>query len=273
MATATQAQRQPPPPSAAKYGAISALIAAKAAAEVGQQASQGAKGLAAMFASIFRYQVMTATLAEHGVVQMLADQDYDHPGDAELVPTAFTIPRDTFEPMVDSVLSDETEEAARQARVERMAESILQESARLAQQVAITARPDVVWVRQLNLPSCSRCAVLAGIEGTWSTGFARHPGCDCYMLPTTEAPKYLEDPVELAREGKVTGLSKADMRALDSGADFNKVVNVRRKAAGLTVSGQVLTRAGQLTPAGIYDQAGDDREYAVELLRKSGYLH
>ena len=70
----------------------------------------------------------------------------------------------------------------------------------------------------------------------------------------------------------MTGLSKADRRALDEGADFAQIVNVRAKAAGLSESGQVLARAGRMTPAGIFDLAGDDRDYALELLRKYEYI-
>ena len=97
--------------------------------------------------------------------------------------------------------------------------------------------------------------------------------CDCVMVPTTVAsPDLTYDPIELARDGQVTGLSKADRRALDEGADFAQIVNVRAKAAGLSESGQVLARAGRMTPAGIFDLAGDDRDYALELLRKYEYI-
>src|SRR5690606_31251703 len=111
-------------------------------------------------------------------------------------------------------------------------------------------RPRVQHVRHLNLPSCSRCAVLAGRVYRFSDGFQRHPGCDCVMIPTTvAAPDLTYDPAQLARDGRVTGLSKSDLRALGEGADFNQVVNVRAKKAGLRQSGEALTRAGRPTPA------------------------
>jgi hypothetical protein len=80
------------------------------------------------------------------------------------------------------------------------------------------------------------------------------------------------DPVELARAGQVTGLSKADRQAILDGADFGKVVNVRARAAGLKESGVVLLRAGRMTPEAIYRVADGDRTRALDLLAKHGYV-
>lgn len=93
------------------------------------------------------------------------------------------------------------------------------------------------------------------------------------MVPTQQdaAPDLVADPTDLVREGKVTGLSKADLRAVRDGADLGKVVNVRRYAAGLTESGRVLARAGKLTPEGIYRLASTQAD-AVAMLRRFGYL-
>lgn len=50
------------------------------------------------------------------------------------------------------------------------------DAARGASQVAMAARPKVSgYVRMLNLPSCSRCVILAGRWHGWSDGFRRHP--------------------------------------------------------------------------------------------------
>jgi hypothetical protein len=55
--------------------------------------------------------------------------------------------------------------------------------------------------------------VLAGRVYRYSSGFLRHPNCDCTMIPTSLAnPAFVHDPVDLMREGQVTGLSKADRR-------------------------------------------------------------
>jgi hypothetical protein len=127
-------------------------------------------------------------------------------------------------------------------------------------------------VRYLSPPSCSRCAVLAGRVYRYSDGFLRHPRCDCTMIPTSIAnPAFTHDPVDLARRGLVTGMSKADMRAVDDGADFGRVVNVRLKTAGLGTPGRVLSRAGRPTPEAIYRSAAS-REDAIQALISAGYV-
>ena len=92
------------------------------------------------------------------------------------------------------------------------------------------------------------------------------------MVPTTLAnDRYVHDPVELMREGKVTGLSKADQKAINDGADFNKVVNVRLQSGGVRSSGRVLSRRGRPTPEAIYQQA-TSRDDAIERLIAAGYV-
>jgi len=223
------------------------------------------RGFRSMWQQVARYQVAQAVLASRAVDQMLTEQDIDAPALATINPTAFTTTLDTFEQMLADITAD--------WQAERLAESLVVDAARAAQGAAVTARPHVEHVRHLNLPSCSRCAVLAGRVYRYSEGFKRHPGCDCVMIPVTVAsPDLTYDPVELARNGQVTGLSKADLRAVTDGADFNKVVNVRLRKAGLTESGRVLSRAGRPTPEAIYRLAPDDREEAIRLLRAAGYL-
>jgi hypothetical protein len=159
------------------------------------------------------------------------------------------------------------------ANLDRLVSSLVQDAGRSAESVAVAARPRVGYTRYLSPPSCSRCAVLAGRTYRFSQGFQRHPGCDCTMIPAAEnaGKDLVSDPTDLIREGKVTGLSKADMRALADGADFNQVVNVRSAKAGLLESGRVLARAGRLTPEGVYRLASS-REEAVALLRRHRYL-
>ena len=250
-----------PPPTASKYYATSAL-AATAASRAAVAARP--QGIRAAWLSIARFQVAQAVLAPRAVDKMLAEQDIDIPPLAALNPTAFATTLETFEQMV----AEFTEEW----ELERLAESLVQDAGRAAQGVSVASRPRVSHVRHLNLPSCSRCAVLAGRVYRFSEGFQRHPGCDCVMIPVTLAsPDLTYDPVELAREGQVTGLSKADLRAVTDGADFNKVANVRQRRAGLTESGRVLNRAGKPTPEAVYRLA-NDREEAVALLKQAGYL-
>ena len=86
------------------------------------------------------------------------------------------------------------------------------------------------------------------------------------MVPTTVAnDQFTQDPVDLMERGLVTGLSKADRRAIADGADFNQVVNVRQQKAGLRQSGRVLARNGRPTPEGIYAAAAS-RDDAIQRL-------
>jgi hypothetical protein len=148
----------------------------------------------------------------------------------------------------------------------------VQDAGRAAESVATAARPDTGHVRYLSPPSCGRCAVLAGRVYRYSEGFKRHTNCDCTMIPTTVAnPQFVQDPVDLMERGQIRGLSKADMQAVADGADLGKVVNVRKRAAGLRESGRVLARAGKPTPEGIYRLASDQTA-AVAMLRRFGYL-
>lgn len=255
------ATQTPPPPTASKYRAASALLAIKAATEA---LAARPRGLAALAQTILRYQIIAGTFADRAVGVMLADQRIEAPPQATLNLPAFTTSPLTLERMTVKTDTD--------AEFQRLVESITQETARAVQQAAVAVRPEVGWVRHLTLPSCSRCAVLAGRVYRWSDGFLRHPGCDCVMIPAAENDDSMTYDVEaLARSGRVTGLSRADRQALNDGADFGQVVNVRSRKAGLTESGRVLERAGRMTPEGIYRMASDRAE-ALELLTQQGYL-
>lgn len=158
------------------------------------------------------------------------------------------------------------------------------DAGRQAQSVAITTRPHVQWVRFVNLPCCSRCAILAGRVYRWSHGFKRHPRCDCNMLPQTVAnplpDELISDPGAILRTGQVTDLTIGQREALANGADPYQVVNARRKGAGMTTT-EGTTRRGlagsrnsgrqRLTPDGI-NRIASDRTQAVELLKQHGYV-
>lgn len=59
--------------------------------------------------------------------------------------------------------------------LDRIVHTQVQDAARAASSVAITARPGVGWVRYVNPPCCQDCAVQAGRWFRWNAGFARHP--------------------------------------------------------------------------------------------------
>lgn len=159
-------------------------------------------------------------------------------------------------------------------------------------------------IRVLNPPSCQRCAILAGRWYRWSTGFDRHPRCDCVNLPSqsagwAKAEGFLTDPMDAYRKGQIRDLTAAQIKALSEGADINQVVNayrgmsttaLRRRApvkgadpARPPLPGQPdllaalahlprTTSLGRLTPEGIYREAAGDRDAAIRLLREWGYL-
>jgi hypothetical protein len=201
-------------------------------------------------------------MAERAVAEMLAEQRIEAPADARLTAPAFTTDVQAFAAMLD---------ASGAVGLERLVESLVQDAGRAAESVAAAVRPNVYHVRYVSPPSCSRCAVLAGRVYRWSDGFLRHPHCDCTMIPTRSASPLRQSPDALVAAGHVTGLSKADRKAIADGADLSQVVNIRRRQAGLREAGAVLSRDGRLTPAGIYRLASD-RAHAVELLRAAGYI-
>jgi hypothetical protein len=81
------------------------------------------------------------------------------------------------------------DQAATDAAFDRIVAALVNDAGRTASLVDVGRRPAVTgYVRSLNPPSCSRCAVLAGRVYRYSTGFQRHPRCDCLMTPTTRPP-------------------------------------------------------------------------------------
>jgi hypothetical protein len=141
------------------------------------------------------------------------------------------------------------------------------------------------WVRMVNAPCCSRCAVLAGKFFAFNAGFLRHPRCDCVHIPSVEdmAGDFRTSPTALARSGQITDLRPLEAKAIADGADLSQVVNARRGASGLRgmtttegatrrgLAGQRLGGRARLTPEGIYTVSATRAE-AVERLRANGYI-
>lgn len=159
----------------------------------------------------------------------------------------------------------------------------ISDAGRAADTVAMTARPaSGGYVRMLVGKSCPRCAILAGRWYRWSTGFTRHPRCDCIHIPSREslAGDLTTDPRRLVETGRVTGLSKADREAIDVGADPAQVVNARRGmyvAGGKRFTRESTTKRGsapriRLMPDQILAEARGNRQEAIRLLRLHAYL-
>jgi hypothetical protein len=171
--------------------------------------------------------------------------------------------------------------ASGRSSVALMTATALQDTGRAAVSAGMGVRQVTGYVRMLNPPSCSRCAVLAGKFYRYNTGFQRHPRCDCRHIPSTEdrAGDLRTDPLAAIRAGQVAGLSKADTTAiLRDGADVSKVINAHRGMSTAQVFGQklkVTTEAARgtvrLRPESIY-RIATDRAEAQRLLKAHGYI-
>ncbi|NJP27097.1 hypothetical protein FLW53_23430 [Microbispora sp. SCL1-1] len=204
---------------------------------------------------------------------------------------------------------DRTALRAGLAALTRMMATETADAGRVATSVAMTAdRQFVTYVRVVHSPACARCIILAGREYTWSTGFQRHPRCDCTMVPRVHRPgRGYDTPAPASPDELVARMSpeeqdrifgKAGAKAIREGADIGQVVNARRgmtTAGGKSITtegttsrghagrllGQLSKQAGdryrrsqipRLTPEQIYREAGDDRDEAIRLLQRFGYL-
>lgn len=217
-------------------------------------------------------QVRAARGAVAAVGRVLAQQSIEAPPAATVAPQAFSTASD------GRTLAGLLEQADTLPKLQTMTVTQITDTDRVATGVATTIRPAVSGhIRNVGATCCSRCAILAGQFYRYSDGFKRHPGCRCTMVPTTRGTAHdeIDSPEDLFLQGRITDLSQRDAQAVRDGADLGKVVNVRRKAAGLTVAGRVIARRDgrrrRLTPEGIYDLASD-RDDAIRLLAKYGYI-
>lgn len=179
--------------------------------------------------------------------------------------------------------------------LDRILSTIVADAGRQAAGADVAARPGTGYVRMLNPPSCSRCAILAGRFYRWNAGFQRHPHCDCVHVAATvrstaaaQSEGLIDDPYDYFRsldeseQDRV--FTKAGAQALRDGADISQVVNARRgmtpngnfTAEGTTKRGYAHSllkpRQRRMTPELIYQQADGSRERAVELLKEHGYI-
>jgi len=203
-----------------------------------------------MFMVVSGAQVAVAELADPYVDAVLAEQNF---GDADqrgrVVPSAFagvasdgrSLPGLLRSPLTDvksRVAGGVAPEQARvlaTARLDRMVWTQVADTNRAAESAAIASRAKVGgYVRQLNPPSCSRCAILAGKWFRYNQGFQRHPQCDCTHVPAAEDaagdlvtnPRDYFDSLSPAQQDRI--FTKSGAQAIRDGADMNQVVNARR---------------------------------------------
>lgn len=240
-----------------------AKITASAVLDAQRLATRGAVLVAQ---SVQTYQAEAVALSLGSLSAVLGEQGIDAAQEAVVAPVALLT---GVHDLAGMLVATNTQDA-----LLRLVQTMVRDAGRTTRAVDQATRPAVTgYIRSLQPPSCGRCAVLAGRVYHYSQGFQRHPRCDCLMTPTNETNgKHLvTDPTSMFEQGQIRDLSAADVEAVKAGADLAQVVNVRRKAAGLTVGSSVMVRAGRLTPQGCLSLA-TDRADALRLLRRYGYI-
>lgn len=122
--------------------------------------------------------------------------------------------------------------------------TVLSDTGRQGESLGMGVRPVGGYVRMLNPPSCSRCVILAGRWYPKSSGFQRHPRCDCRHIPASEAVagEITVDPMayfnSLTDAEQDSVLGKAGAESVREGADLNQVVNARRGMRQAQVGGR-----------------------------------
>ncbi len=197
------------------------------------------------------------------------------------------------EPMIGALLgirggaSPDEALAAGLVQLDMIVRTQVADAGRVSDGLAIAARRHSGgYTRMLTPPSCPRCAILAGNWYRWNAGFRRHPRCDCRSIPASEdaagdlttSPRAYFDGLATAEQDRL--FTRAGAQAIRDGADINQVVNARRgmyTAGGRQLTRESTTRRGsspgaRLMPEQIYVEAGGNREQAITLLRRFGYL-
>ena len=176
------------------------------------------------------------------------------------------------------------------ANLDMLVRTQVADAGRLADQVALNTRPKATgYVRLAVGTSCARCLLLSGKFYSSSTGFQRHPRCDCIHIPASNAA-HAKIPSPEARYARLStaertraGFTRADQRAIAEGADLGQVVNAHRgmyTAGGRKFTTEGTTKRGfagsrlkgrpRLSVDQIFRDA-TDRDDALRLLERNGY--
>lgn len=249
-------------------------------------------------------QLLAARDSLASIGPMLDEQNITAPPAGEIIAASFAGTASDGRPL-ESLFA----RANDQGSLGLMVVTQVQDAARQAAAVSIASRPGIGYVRMLNPPSCSRCAVLAGKYFRFNQGFLRHPRCDCRHIPANENtagdlrtdPNAYFDSLSKADQDRI--FTNAGAEVIRHGADISQVVNVRRRTAGMEFAqvspikrdarGNLYTTEGttrrglaaqqqaglrrngpvqqRLMPETILERA-KDREDAQRLLRLYGYL-
>lgn len=241
------------------------------------------------------FQVLAARDAAESVPLMLAEQGIDPDPQGRVVPDATAGTASDGRPL-ESLFAQASDDRA----LALMAVTQVQDIARMAASVAMVSSYGAQgYVRMLNPPSCSRCAVLAGRFYRWNDGFQRHPKCDCRHIPsrenlagdlTTSPSAYFERlPTTTELEARYPLLTRrmrneawiysredifgvSGSKAILDGADISQVVNARRGMALAQVSRRdVLISLEGTTKRGLASRARTGRNMSTRLMPESIY--
>lgn len=176
------------------------------------------------------------------------------------------------------------------ANLDMIVRTQVADAARAADQVSIVSHPAADgYIRQTDGNPCARCLLLSGRFYRWNRGFLRHPNCGCTHVPAglgAQVPdaRQIYDRMSTAQRIRA-GFTRAEMQALEEGADIYQVVNARRGVyiaggrrftmEGTTRRALAGRRLGRRVPRLTPDQILRDatsREHAQELLFRHGYL-
>jgi hypothetical protein len=274
----------------------------------GNLSASWSRNLSLILPSLVTYQELAAASGMSYAAQTLAEQGLYEAPEAFVNPAAFAGTASDGRPLESLLYAPAiraktligqgvpTTQALKSGgkALDAMMRTQVADAGRAAAGVDIAARPNTGYVRMLNPPSCSRCSVLAGRFYRWNAGFNRHPRCDCVHVASTQAAidggrseGLIHDPYEyfqsLPAAEQDRQYTAAGAQAIRDGSDIFQVVNSRRgmKPGGLLTSEGTSRRGSfraggggkrRLTPEAIYQQAGTDREKALQLLEKNGYI-
>lgn len=215
-------------------------------------------------ATVAAFQMANARDAIASVPPMLAEQNIDAPLVASVLPSSLVGTASdgrTLSGLMDYTRSEDVT----QQQFDLIVTTQLQDVARAAVALAIWTRPKVTgYVRMLNPPSCSRCAVLAGKHFKRNQGFQRHPKCDCRHVPCTEDtagdlttdPQAYFDSLDKAAQDRI--FTKSGAEAIRLGANPGQVVNARAGMSTAQVAlrgpGDRFTASGRLSPRRVFGQ-------------------
>lgn len=215
----------------------------------------------ALIVALFQQRAVEDALAS--IDPMLAEQGLDAPLGHRVDARQLAGTASDGRPLVSLF-----QQAASPDALALMVATQIQDAARGAAGLSIGLRGHggrIGWIRMLNPPSCSRCAILAGKFYRHNQGFARHPKCDCRHIPAAEdTGRDLRTDPDLYFRSLTTAeqhriFTKAGAEAIRLGADVGQVVNARRVTSGMQFAG---APAVKVTPN--YFGAGKARQVTFE---------